>query len=541
MKFNISPWRLKIISLFAYLLIAPFIVYTAIAFPHIAPANFFLQTGELFFHLLFFSLFVLLGSKPLLSVILTPWCVIVGFLNLVELYLYFNFSTFFNWDCLMLIINSNATEAAGFLANFFNVRVLLLFFMYPLAGICFLLVPKRFVLYAASCFLICITVWGLTYSPQTTLYPESCMQRLDYWLLAFINNSRKIDFDKINQNIHAENKEKDAVYVLVIGESHSRRHSSIYGYSRKNMPLLMQRLSEDGFFRFNDVVSPHSLTMPVLKKLLTMESHGSSCKYSNSHNIIDIFKKAGFKTWYLTNQPSPTEKNSYFEVAYRADCFRFESDGINVRDEKFVDSLIGILADVAPKKFIILHLAGSHWPYKSKYPPEFQKFQLNEKLESYNRMQKMHCDLLNTYDNSLLYVDFVLNKLMNIMQKSVKNGFLLYLSDHGEALYENNLNCGHTDFIPLPQTVEIPMFLLLTREYMKRMPSEQKARIKTAVDLPWCSEDLPFLLIDLARINYRNFDATRSLTNPAYVPQQRIVSPQGISYEQLKKSSADVY
>ena len=72
---------------------------------------------------------------------------------------------------------------------------------------------------------------------------------------------------------------------------------------------------------------------------------------------------------------------------------------------------------------------------------------------------------------------------------------------------------------------------------MRNMSPDSLKEISKAVDRPWNSEDLPYLLIDLARINYQGFDPQRSLINPMFQKRERIISAKGTSYEELKKAS----
>ena len=43
----------------------------------------------------------------------------------------------------------------------------------------------------------------------------------------------------------------------------------------------------------------------------------------------------------------------------------------------------------------------------------------------------------NSYDNAVLYNDFVVSSLIKDYAKSDPNGFLLYLSDHGEDVFDS--------------------------------------------------------------------------------------------------------
>lgn len=89
---------------------------------------------------------------------------------------------------------------------------------------------------------------------------------------------------------------------------------------------------------------------------------------------------------------------------------------------------------------IVLHTIGSHGPtYYNRYPPQFRKFtptcDTNE-IQTCTQEQ-----LVNTYDNTLVYVDYIVDKAINLL-KEHQDKFttsLVYLSDHGESLGENGI------------------------------------------------------------------------------------------------------
>lgn len=47
----------------------------------------------------------------------------------------------------------------------------------------------------------------------------------------------------------------------------------------------------------------------------------------------------------------------------------------------------------------------------------------------------------NSYDNAVLYYDFVVSSLIKDYARTDPNGLLLYLSDHGEDVFES---AGHS-------------------------------------------------------------------------------------------------
>lgn len=89
---------------------------------------------------------------------------------------------------------------------------------------------------------------------------------------------------------------------------------------------------------------------------------------------------------------------------------------------------------------IVLHTIGSHGPtYYNRYPPQFRKFTPTCDTNEIQTCSKEQ--LVNTYDNTLVYVDYIVDKAINLL-KEHQDKFttsLVYLSDHGESLGENGI------------------------------------------------------------------------------------------------------
>ena len=85
-------------------------------------------------------------------------------------------------------------------------------------------------------------------------------------------------------------------------------------------------------------------------------------------------------------------------------------------------------------------MLGNHGPsYFRRYPPVFARFQpacASDDLQ--------HCsqqEIVNAYDNALLYTDHVLASLVAKLQAAAGevDSVMLYVSDHGESLGEHRL------------------------------------------------------------------------------------------------------
>ncbi|MDG4946897.1 phosphoethanolamine transferase [Weeksellaceae bacterium KMM 9713] len=162
--------------------------------------------------------------------------------------------------------------------------------------------------------------------------------------------------------------------------------------------------------------------------------------------ILDAFKETGYFTTYFANQNSP------YPITRRlinvADENKINFFDVNVKD--YYDGAIlpdfkSALSTTPNKKFILIHTLGSHFRYTNRYPKEFEVFKpvMNEygysELNFENREK-----VINAYDNSVLYTDFFLSQLIESLKIKNKNAVLLYLSDHGENLFDNKLKIfGH--------------------------------------------------------------------------------------------------
>ena len=77
--------------------------------------------------------------------------------------------------------------------------------------------------------------------------------------------------------------------------------------------------------------------------------------------------------------------------------------------------LDSILEKNTNKKFIVIHLAGSHKPYVDKYPKDFNKnFDLAPNYKYLNKENKLK--LIDEYDMSIAYTDQILSRIINSLE-----------------------------------------------------------------------------------------------------------------------------
>lgn len=309
------------------------------------------------------------------------------------------------------------------------------------------------------------------------------------------------------------------IFVLIIGESCNRNHMSLYNYSKKTNPKLEKR---DDIIVYKNVVSAYSNTLNTIFAALTESNLDNKMSFDKSVSLIDVFHSLKFKTIWLSNQsPIGVWDNAIYNLAQTSDISifvnnngntSFESTYLFSYDERLFRPFYAALNDTLNNKFIVIHLMGSHSAYAKRYPSTFNHFD--------NHTTKKE-KLINEYDNSVLYNDFVVDSLFNILKSySIKHKRAIcssiYFSDHGENVYDENDNVGHSYSGSLPKSyVEIPFIVWLSSGYNYYYSNKQQS-ILSNKDLPFVSDDLFHSIIDLNNIKCKEYSKNRSVFNPDF-------------------------
>ncbi|MGB0973428.1 MAG: phosphoethanolamine--lipid A transferase EptA [Flavobacteriaceae bacterium] len=230
-------------------------------------------------------------------------------------------------------------------------------------------------------------------------------------------------------NAKIKNKEKTVV-VLVIGESARSSNFSLYGYQKNTNPLL----SEVDNLKIYNAESSATYTTAGVKAIL---DHKETSKlYEILPNYLN---RTGVDViWRSTNWGEPKVKISqYFDKTdLRESC---EIDYCKY-DEVLLDGLKEDIQNSEKDKiFVVLHTSTSHGPtYSKKYPPEFNRFTpVCESVELDKCSQEA---LINAYDNTILYTDYILSNLITDLNAlDDHKSSMIFISDHGESLGENSL------------------------------------------------------------------------------------------------------
>lgn len=326
---------------------------------------------------------------------------------------------------------------------------------------------------------------------------------------------------------------ESSVVVVMIGESLSRHHLGLYGYPRPTSPRLSAR---PNIHVFQDVISPHSHTVPSLTQILTLADHSRGVRFTDklAVDVVNMAKAAGARTYWLSNQNEFGFNDSPVTVlAKQADVVKFHSPGVVATyartklDEYLLPSIREALSEPYDgRKVIFIHLSGSHDPYCFAFPKRFLTFK-NSVTKRFRGRKKVKSWKVNCYDNSVLYNDWFVDSVITELDASGAASLMLYFSDHGEAPL---LNTGHDAALHSARHVEIPFIAWMSAAYSQSHHEFSEA-ITLNVSKPYAAVDFPHLLAQVLGLESNLFSNELSPFCRCFSPHHRITMNGVINYD----------
>ncbi|WNN48325.1 phosphoethanolamine transferase CptA [Siccibacter colletis] len=451
----------------------------------------------------------------------------------------------FSQSVLFVMFESNAGEAGEYFSQYFSLKLLLILLAYT-AGAMLLWTRLRPVTLSApwrygisAMVLVGLIVYPLAgdllikhRTPAKALSSlTSRMEPAAPWQMIIGYTQYRTQLSSL-QGILDKNRElpplanlKDSsgdaprTLVLVIGESTQRGRMSLYGYSRDTTPELKAlRDSDPNLTVFNNVVTSRPYTIEILQQALTFANEQHPDLYLTKPSLMNMMKQAGYKTFWITNQQTMTGRNTMLTVFSKQTDVQHYMNQQRTQSAREYDTNVlapfkAVLADPAPKKFIIVHLLGTHLKYKFRYPENWGKFD-GQKDGVPPGLSEEQREAYNDYDNANLFNDHVVATLLRDFKATDPNGFMLYFSDHGEEVYDtppHNIQ-GRNEAQPTRHMYTIPFIVWTSPAWQAAHPRD----LRPDVDRKYSSAELIHTWSDLAGLRYDDFDPTRSLVNPAF-------------------------
>jgi lipid A ethanolaminephosphotransferase len=235
---------------------------------------------------------------------------------------------------------------------------------------------------------------------------------------------------------------KPRLLLLIVGETARLENVGINGYNRQTTPKL-QNQPVLSYTNTESCGTSTAISVPCMFYPFGEDKFNQNA-FEHHENAVDILGKVGVKLLWRDNNSSSKGVAEHGEsVLYQ----NYRDGGVNpscdeeCRDEGMLIGLEDWLKQNAQKDaLIVLHQMGSHGPaYYKRYPRGFEQFTpvcKTPQLEQCDRQA-----VVNAYDNTILYTDYVLSKSLEWLrgQRAEYDVAWLYISDHGESLGEQGI------------------------------------------------------------------------------------------------------
>jgi len=480
--------------------------------------------------------------------------------SMASLGYFFVYQQEFSQSVIFIMFESNISEAGEYLTQYFAWWIVLAFIAHTAVAIFLwsrirpVYLPRAQALVAATAILVAVIGYPLV---KQIARSETLAEGIDRfetriepavpWQMIVAYRRYTEQLDNMQGMLHSASQIppltnlKDAgagqpsTLVLVIGESTNRQRMSLYGYPRATTPELDKL--RDQLAVFDNVITPRPYTIEALQQVLTFADEENPDLYLKTPSIVSVMKQAGYKTYWITNQQTMTKRNTMLTTfSEQADEQVYLNNNRNQNARQYDGDVLApfskALADPAERKFIVVHLLGTHMSYQYRYPPSFDKFTDRQGVPA--GVSDDQLPTYNSYDNAVLYNDFVVSSLIKDYAKTDPNGFLLYLSDHGEDVFDSagHSTLGRNEGKPTAPMYTIPFMAYASPKWRESHTWDFAGDLQR----PYSSSQLIHTWADLAGLSAKELDRSKSLVSDSFTPRPLLI---GDPYQRQQKPLID--
>lgn len=339
-------------------------------------------------------------------------------------------------------------------------------------------------------------------------------------------------------------------YIVVIGESASRHHMGLYGYSRATDPRMAALYFQKSLIAFDNVNAINTGTTRSLMHALSFKDQFTPFS-TFQFSVVDVFNAANFKTYWLSNNAVLLYHDTILQSLSRNASVRKFTETRNADVTSLISTTEGLIAmsrdraakteekltfdeELLPwvdealssgenKKIIFVHIKGSHILYWYRFPNAFERFKSRDGISPKTfLLDDREVEVINDYDNSIYYTDYILNELVKKLESTEGESWLLYFSDHGEEMYDFRRKMGRSENQPNRYVLDVPFLVWFSRDYKKIRDIET---LKGYRDRPFDLDSLIYAIMDLANLKTELLDKTRSIFSDKYqVPARMVIA-----------------
>ena len=310
---------------------------------------------------------------------------------------------------------------------------------------------------------------------------------------------------------------KPQLLVLVVGETARAANWGLNGYARQTTPQLA-KLGVEGLINFQQVTSCGTNTevsVPCMFAPVGRRNYNEA-DIRGSESLLHVLARTGISVQWRDNQSGckgvcdglPTE--STLDTNLTGLCV----DG-RCLDAALLDGLDARLDTATGTQVLVLHMLGNHGPsYFRRYPPQFARFAPYCQSDDLARCTRE--EIVNAYDNALLYSDHVLAQLISQLQSraSSVDSSLIYVSDHGESLGEKGLFLHGMPYAIAPsEQTRVPMVMWFSGGMQKTLALSATC-LKNRATLPASHDHLFHSVLGMLNVKTALYEPTLDLTAP---------------------------
>lgn len=444
---------------------------------------------------------------------------------------------------LTILLDTNFKEAreyAGFYSSSLTILAVLAAFIIMLTIAAWAWRSFKLVviskIYAVGAFLLVIALgavgWNKIYFAISNPIPFFVQMGLEVSAThaaeaQILNAKAKNSGATLTSQFNTSQFKKAALHLIILGESATPSHMSLYGYERETNPQLKQaKQGLDFFLAKNSCSSQPSTHLSIADIMLGGQAQKIDADGAAPANMLSIMKDAGYQIDWLSNQQQAGygAARAFWSGALHQSVFLNKTDyrlGYDF-DETLLPAVESALTKQLQPKVVVVHMLGSHPGYMMRYPKKFERWAgAAEVPDSVARKNAADFDAaaFNAYDNSLLYSDYVIAKLLTLAQKH-QVASVVYFSDHGQNLGETNSHVGHSTENGPRQGFSVPLLFWLNTDQLTGLNLDYTT-FKANLEKPFSLERIEYSLFDLYGIVLLQSQPEKSLFSNQYQVAKR--------------------
>ncbi len=316
-----------------------------------------------------------------------------------------------------------------------------------------------------------------------------------------------------------QQRKRPALFVLVVGETARAQNFSLNGYARETNPGLAQR----NVINFPDATACGTSTEVSLPCMFSSfgRARYDEDKIHTHEGLLQVLARAGIKVLWRDNQSGckgvcdgvPTEQLDRASVAPLC-------NGGQCQDEILLHGMDRVVRDTQGNLFVVMHQMGSHGPaYFKRYPAAQDRFAPACKTEDLRLCSSQ--EIVNAYDNSLLYTDFFLSRVIDFLgaAQATHDTALLYVSDHGESLGEKGLYLHGMPYAIAPAEQKRVPFLLWLSPAFQRSFQIDEGCLRAQAQRPVSHDNLFASMLGVMDVQTRAYEPKLDVFAPCRPPR----------------------